>query len=829
MGNIDILLNELIRETRDMHSTLQALLAAQGNNNNSGSAGNNNNQAQKKTVDELIKSFSSGTKLFINDLARVGSAFTNVDSKTGVSGFLNSIGGLSSTVGTLIPELGILFDGVTATAEILEYTWDMLNKNLDAYRNLNANGVALSGGMQKLGASAAYANLSTGAFGQILQNNTDVVAGLSSEYEDAVDTIGAFIGSVNQAQSQMGIYGLSQEQVADLTMKYTKALKIQQALNPSQLQNAEMTERTANYIQNLTALSKVTGQTVDALMKRNMDQLDKVDSSVMISQLNEIMGAEEGQKAFEGFNSMFNSLGEAGDIMRDQFTDYFTTNRLSDEFAQFTDIGSFFSRMKKNIIEGGTTTEAGMVDMLTEFQNFSQSADFKNGLELAVIKDKEIGNKMAKFANKLALIDPEAAIKENIAGPWERFTTNLGLAWNRTAQDITAKWNIFLDKFGTGLDQPLDQYLKGQISIGDMFSKWMGNTVDLISTYFDGTGIVDAIKSGTLGTVVIDWVSGTIDSLKKFLLDTKIDGKSIMRKAGDMVGTGLLWIGAEIRNLLVNHSGDILAGVVNLGGMLFKGIFDFLGGIAQTTIMALTGYDITSGLEDVGGFIDFILDGFVYYARRIGDAIGKLFSGDISGYMDIYESIIHDMWKLIGIDTHKISDKLTGMVTSVKDAIAEAIDGLVKFFSEKFTVSNLIPGGMLFNAAKEQMPGFKDAAVNMWDDLWSSDDNAPLTTKESTPKLSPSVNWGTFGMQKPTDVALPTKITPPIASLIPEYVQETRRQEQVDPTGQPTMDKRSIEVLTAILNSMRGLSDVMSEVKDHTNKVANNTEPLTNV
>ena len=231
MGNIDILLNELIRETRDMHSVLQAILAAQGNG--AGNNNNNNNQSQKKTVDELIKSLLSGTKLFINVMNSI-----SADSKTGVSGVLDSIGGLSSTVGTLIPELDILFSGITATAEILEYTWDMLNKNLDAYRNLNANGVALSGGMQKLGASTAYANLTTGAFGQILQNNTDVVAGLSSEYEDAVDTIGAFIGSVNQAQLQMGIYGLSQEQVADLTLKYTKALKIQQALNPSQLQNA---------------------------------------------------------------------------------------------------------------------------------------------------------------------------------------------------------------------------------------------------------------------------------------------------------------------------------------------------------------------------------------------------------------------------------------------------------------------------------------------------------------------------------------------------------------------------------------------------------------
>lgn len=824
MGNIDILLNELIRETRDMHSTLQALLAAQGNNNNnSGSAGNSNIQSQKKTVDEAIKSLSAGAKLFIKDIMQI-----SADSRTGVGAALNSVGSFSSMVGTLIPELGLLSEGVTAAAEVLEYTWDMLNKNLDAYRNLNANGVALSGGMQKLGASAAYANLSTGAFGQILQNNTDVVAGLSSEYEDAVDTIGTFIGSVNQAQSQMGIYGLSQEQVADLTMKYTKALKIQQALNPSQLQNAEMTERTANYIQNLTALSKVTGQTVDSLMKRNMDQLDKVDSSVMIDQLNSIMGVSDGQKAFEGFNTMFSSLGEAGDVMRDQFTDYFTTGRMSDEFAQFTDLGPFFDRMKKQILEGGTTTEAGMVDMLSEFKSFTQSTDFAEGLRNAGIANKEVGNKLAKFKNQIAMIDPEAAIKENIAGPWERFTTNLGLAWNRTAQDLTAKWNLFLDKFGTGLDQPLDQYLKGEISIGKMFSSWMDNTVDLISDYFAGTGIVDAIKSGKLGTVVIDWISGTIDSLKKFLFDTKIDGKSIMRKAGEMVGNGLLWIGAEIRNLFVNHSGDILSGVVNLGGMLLKGIYEFVGSIAQTVIKKLFDYDIRSGLDDVGGFIDYILGGFVEYAHRIGDAFGKLFSGDIDGFMEMADDITKDITKPIKEFARIVADKFTSMFTDIKTTISDAIDGLVKFFAEKFTVSNLIPGGELFNAAKNKFPALKDAAVNMWDDLWS-DDESTTVQEEPPPKLSPSVNWGSFNMQKPTDVALPTQITPPIATLIPEYVQEQRRQEQIDPTGQPTMDKRSIEVLNSILNSIRGLSDVMTEVKDHTNKVANNTEPLTNV
>lgn len=811
MQKTEQLLEQLLNNADEQREYLKNVLEAlNGNPPNGGGGGGpnggNNNREEKKTFNEFLKQYSASAKQIAEGALKISGAMTSADPNAGVSGLLGGIDTISSAIGGLVPELSLLTGTVSAVVQLAAWTWDVLNKNLARYQDLNAAGVGVEDGMFHFSASAASANLAIDSFATVMKQNSDIVAGLSDDYVDTVNTIGEFIGSVNQAQLSMGMFGLSQEQVADLTLKYTKALKIQNALNPFQLQSEAMTTQTAEYIKNITALGKVAGQSVDEIMKKNLSVLDTVDGAVVNEQLVSMLGDVDGQKAFDGLNNMFNSMGPSADILRDAFFDYFTTGRLPDDLSQFSDLPSLFSQMKTQIQTGTTTTTEGIVGMLKQFQNFAGSDDFAQGLANANVVNKEAGNKLAKFRNQMRLMDPDA-VNKNIVGPWDSFITNLRTAWSKSFEDISKKFYASLDLVGAGFNSALTDYQSGKIDFVGLLDSWITSASTAIGNMFAGVDL-DA-----LADTFVDFKDSMMSGIENILLSGS--GPGLIEMFGGLFGKLTLLLGNILYKTFFTSEGQkqLLSYIIKIPGMICLGIYDFLVGIVKSFFNSTGDKKASDDFEKSSQEVrDFINHGLI-------DGLIQLFT-DPSAYLE-------SAWATYGPYIEDAIDTIGGWISSIKDftnkiaqAITDNVDDAIEYVKKYINPFNWVTD------APEDLQTVQAG----WDDLtdavsaWWNDDSTPTQTV-TTPK---GVNKTWNPSAGPIQPNAPTLPAPKDTPTVTEQVLEKKRVDLADPTSQPNMDKRHADLLSSLLNNMTRLSEIMESVKDSTNRVANNTDPVVN-
>ena len=833
MQKTEQLLEQLLNNADEQREYLKNVLEAlNGNPPNGGGGGGpnggNNNREEKKTFNEFLKQYSASAKQIAEGALKISGAMTSADPNAGVSGLLGGIDTISSAIGGLVPELSLLTGTVSAVVQLAAWTWDVLNKNLARYQDLNAAGVGVEDGMFHFSASAASANLAIDSFATVMKQNSDIVAGLSDDYVDTVNTIGEFIGSVNQAQLSMGMFGLSQEQVADLTLKYTKALKIQNALNPFQLQSEAMTTQTAEYIKNITALGKVAGQSVDEIMKKNLSVLDTVDGAVVNDKLVSMLGDVDGQKAFDGLTNMFNSMGPSADIIRDAFFDYFATGgKLPDDLSQFSDLPNLFADMKRQIETGTTTTTEGIVGMLKQFQNFAGSNDFAQGLANATLVNKEAGNKLAKFRNQMRLMDPDA-VNKNIVGPWDSFITNLRTAWSKSFEDISKKFYTSLDLVGAGFNSALTDYQSGKIDFVGLLDSWITSAAAAIGNMFAGVDL-DA-----LADTFVNFKDSMISGIENiFLSDT---GPGLIEMFGGLFGKLTIFLGNILYKTFFTAEGikQLASYIIKIPGMICIGIYDFLVGIAKSFIGSTgdknAADSFAESAQDVRNFLYHgVVDGLIGFFSSPVDYLKNMWN--------TYKPYIISSINAVGDSVTAIVKPIKRMINKVAIAINNSVDDAIKYVKryinplnwgtdEPEDLQTVQDGNDLITVSPEDLrkaqAGWNDltAAVSSW---WN-DDSTPTQTV-TTPK---GVNKTWNPSAGPIQPNAPTLPAPKDTPTVTEQVLEKKRVDLADPTSQPNMDKRHADLLSSLLNNMTRLAEIMESVKDGTNRVANNTDPVVN-
>ena len=832
MQKTEQLLEQLLNNADEQREYLKNVLEAlNGNPPNGGGGGGpnggNNNREEKKTFNEFLKQYSASAKQIAEGALKISSAMTSTDPNDGVSGLLGGIDTISSAIGGLVPELSLLTGTVSAVVQLAAWTWDVLNKNLARYQDLNAAGVGVEDGMFHFSASAASANLAIDSFATVMKQNSDIVAGLSDDYVDTVNTIGEFIGSVNQAQLSMGMFGLSQEQVADLTLKYTKALKIQNALNPFQLQSEAMTTQTAEYIKNITALGKVAGQSVDEIMKKNLSVLDTVDGAVVNDKLVSMLGDVDGQKAFDGLTNMFNSMGPSADIIRDAFFDYFATGgKLPDDLSQFSDLPNLFADMKRQIETGTTTTTEGIVGMLKQFQNFAGSNDFAQGLANATLVNKEAGNKLAKFRNQMRLMDPDA-VRKNIVGPWDSFITNLRTAWSKSFEDISKKFYASLDLVGKDFNSALTDYQSGKIDFVGLLDSWITSASTAIGNMFAGVDL-DA-----LADTFVNFKDSMMSGIENILLSGS--GPGLIEMFGGLFGKLTLLLGNILYKTFFTSEGQkqLLSYIIKIPGMICLGIYDFLVGIVKSFFNSAgdkkASDDFEKSSQEVRDFLYHgMIGGLIEFFSSPVDYLKKMWA--------TYKPYIISSINAVGDSVTAIVKPIKRMINKVAIAINNSVDDAIKYVKRYINPLNwgtdepedlqTAQDGNDLTVSPEDL----QKAQAGWNDLtaavssWWNDDSTPTQTV-TTPK---GVNKTWNPSAGPIQPNAPTLPAPKDTPTVTEQVLEKKRVDLADPTSQPNMDKRHTDLLSSLLNNMTRLAEIMESVKDGTNRVANNTDPVVN-
>jgi hypothetical protein len=207
--------------------------------------------------------------------------------------------------------------------------------------------------MNSIRAGSANALMSMDKFGNSVIKHADAIAQLNGIYGDGVKEYGDLIGSLQLAQDKIGIYGVSQEQMADLT---ARNIKFQKQFGGAELiRQTNQEKSTQEFIKNMTTFSKSMGESVDAILKKTQDFDKSLDARGLEAALENWAGLSN-KAATETTNAFIQAaagMGDAGKSFFKIISSQAVTGALPTEYM--TGVIAEFAEENKKMFMGGIT------------------------------------------------------------------------------------------------------------------------------------------------------------------------------------------------------------------------------------------------------------------------------------------------------------------------------------------------------------------------------------------------------------------------------------------------------------------------------------------
>ena len=267
--------------------------------------------------------------------------------------------------------------------------------------------------------------------------------------------------------------------------------------------------------------------------------------------------------------------------------------------------------------------------------------------------------------------------------------------------------------------------------------------------------------------------------------------------------------------------------------MICLGIYDFLVGIVKSFFNSAgdkkASDDFEKSSQEVRDFLYHgMIGGLIEFFSSPVDYLKKMWA--------TYKPYIISSINAVGDSVTAIVKPIKRMINKVAIAINNSVDDAIKYVKRYINPLNwgtdepedlqTAQDGNDLTVSPEDL----QKAQAGWNDLtaavssWWNDDSTPTQTV-TTPK---GVNKTWNPSAGPIQPNAPTLPAPKDTPTVTEQVLEKKRVDLADPTSQPNMDKRHTDLLSSLLNNMTRLAEIMESVKDGTNRVANNTDPVVN-
>jgi hypothetical protein len=284
-------------------------------------------------------SFSKALKDVFGEAKHIGGfmAGNNASISNTVGMVSTSAKVLSSSLGKLPGPIGLAAQAFSAIVQVGGQVYEYLNEQLNMYNQLNSAGITLADGMLTVRKGAGSAFLSINEYSAALQKNSDALAAMDGQYGDGVEHFGKLLNTVQLAQEKIGLYGLTQAQLADLAAKNFKFERMY--AGQQQLRNMSESQSTEKFVGTMTYLSKTVGKSVDELLSKFNDMGQNLDTGLTQDALIERYGLSEDKAAqvTKSMNSIYASMGEAGATLQKLNASKLQTNALPEEYNnQFT-------------------------------------------------------------------------------------------------------------------------------------------------------------------------------------------------------------------------------------------------------------------------------------------------------------------------------------------------------------------------------------------------------------------------------------------------------------------------------------------------------------
>lgn len=475
----DVLIQRLLDETSKGNEHLKAmkeLLA--GNSSKPQQTKKNINNKRKETDNKQFQ--KALTDVFGETKGLVQNTING-----GVSEAAKSIGSTAESVGNALSFLpgpiGLVGTAFSAVASVSTALYDAMNEQLNMYNTLNSAGLSLSAGMitARKGSSSAF--MSVDAFGQALTRNSDALAAMDAEYGNGVEHFGKLMQSIQMAQNASGSYGLSQQQLADITARNYKFNKLfgfeQQARRLSE------EESTKKFVSNLNYLSKSVGTSVDELLKRFDSMSTNVESTFSSHALQKNFGFsdEQAKEVLSASNEYMASLGESlGSAVQQMNASRLGLARLPDEFN--TSMLQMYNDQLENLQRAGVTDPKAIAKHMQSFVNRNMQS-FEDDMDTQMaLQNGAAAKTLTEIINYTKLLN------SNQSKPITHY------------EDLMNRFNLWIGKEFT---EPMNQYFtESQEKLASYLlglSETTDNAWDFASTMFkDGYNKLNEALGGWL-------------------------------------------------------------------------------------------------------------------------------------------------------------------------------------------------------------------------------------------------------------------------------------------------------------------------------------------
>jgi|AGFS01.1.fsa_nt_gi hypothetical protein len=413
-----------------------------GKNGSGGSGGNGNPPPgpgdRRRGGGPRPPDFSGGKffKQMFGEMKNISrTALGNSASAANVVGSLGtSVGALGSSLKMIPGPVGAAATAFTAIVDVGMKVYDYMNQQLDMYNQLNSAGLTLRDGMISARLASGKSYMSLNEFNAALQQNSQSIAAMDGQYGDGVSSFANLLGSVQDLQQANGIYGVSQQQLADITAKNFKYQKLYGT--QESLRSINQASSTAEFVNQMTYLSKSVGKSVDELLGKFDSMGETLDSTVSQYAMTDNWGVDPDKAAevTKAMNSAFVSMGETGNILQKINASRLSLYQLPDEYNNQFMQG--YADMMESLQRSGVTDSKVVRETMAAYVK-----EHSEQLRLELISQQRSGNTQA------------AALLTQIQNQ-EKLFNDSNTKTNAQLEQYTSNFNIWISKTFT---QPFNE------------------------------------------------------------------------------------------------------------------------------------------------------------------------------------------------------------------------------------------------------------------------------------------------------------------------------------------------------------------------------------
>ena len=492
------------------------------------------------------------------DLREANDGLRNVGkSSTESSGFLSSF---AKGLGNIIT-LGLL----PAFEFALKTTVDTISQSMDVLRDTSNVGASFNGSLLELNKSAAASGMSLDTFKDFVGKNASAMTYLSGTVTEGAKRMGRLSKDLREspAGQQMMALGHSAE---DLNNGLASYIELQSSLGNLQKKNdSQIRAGAGEYLKQLQELSRLTGESVDELAKKQAAELRDARVAAIVSRM-----TEDQQKSF--MNSMADisaTSPELANALKDSIIglgENETANLLSANSAAYREltdglkkgtldekrrgelmnqVGKDIARTNKGIPLASQMAVEGLRNtskMQLEIQKREKSAEaearylaseegknstkftealmtardgterFFAGLKSTFLESnlfKKIADRAESFAKWITSILPAADEKFDLNKIMARAISSLPESMQEIAKDLYAKSKVAVDKIAGAIDD----LFSGRTDLKTAINKVWGNLREWFSGVFGGES--GGGETDIMGTVK-KMVNDTWNNIKSF-------------------------------------------------------------------------------------------------------------------------------------------------------------------------------------------------------------------------------------------------------------------------------------------------------------------------